>query len=103
MPDQPHTVRVYRGAAFFATRAAARKICAEIDALPAGDPVTVDWSGIDAVTGAFADEYLKWLLAKSRTVSNEGMSDDVLGATTLARQRNSKDDYPDTGAAENAL
>lgn len=90
MPDlpAPHVVRAYRGAAFFATRAAAAAICAEIDRLPAGDPVTVDWSGIDAVTGAFADEYVKWMLAKSRAVSNEGMNDEVLAVLALARQRN---------------
>jgi hypothetical protein len=83
------TVRVYRGASYFATRAAARVICAEIDALPARLPVTVDWSGVDAVTGAFADEYVKWMLGTSRSVSHEGMGDDVLGALALARQRNS--------------
>lgn len=97
MPDRPapHVVRAYRGSPFFATRAAAAAICAEIDRLPAGDPVTVDWSGIDAATGAFADEYVKWMLAKSRTVSNEGMNDEVLGTFALARRRNSKEDDPD--------
>lgn len=85
------TVRAYRGTSFFATRAAARQLCAEIDALPAAEPVIVDWSGIDAVTGAFADEYVKWMLAKSRTVSNEGMNDEVLGALALTRQRNGEE------------
>lgn len=82
-------------APFFATRAAAAAICAEIDRLPAGDPVTVDWSGIDAVTGAFADEYVKWMLAKARTVSNEGMNDEVLGVFVLARQRNGSEEGND--------
>jgi len=86
----PRVVRVYRGAAFFASRAAARAICAEIDALPPGEPATADWSGIDAVTGAFADEYVKWMLACPRAVSNEGMSDGVLEAFALARLRNGR-------------
>lgn len=83
MPE-PHRVRIYRGASYFATRAAAHPIAAEIESHDA--PVVADWSGITAVTGAFMDEYVK--LAGSRVIANEHMSDDVLEtyALVLVRQ-----------------
>lgn len=87
----PDVIRAYRGASFFATRAAARQLCTEIDALPPGEPVTVDWSGIDAVTGAFADEYVKWQLGSTRQVTDQGMNASVRDSYELARQRNGEE------------
>jgi hypothetical protein len=86
MPD-PSRVRIYRGAPFFATRKAAHPIAAEIaSAAATGGAVIADWSGIEAVTGAFMDEYV--ILTKDRDVTNEHMNDDVLEtyALILGRQ-----------------
>ena len=84
--------RVYRGSPFFATRASARAVCAGIDALPAGEPVTVDWTRIEAVTGAFASEFVKWQMEASRQLDHAGMNDEVLGTFALARKRLGGDD-----------
>jgi hypothetical protein len=76
-------IRIYRGAPFFATRAAARPIAAEISAQP--EPVVADWSGVQACTGAFMDEYLK--LTAGLDVTDAGMNDDVLATHDLVSSR----------------
>lgn len=85
MPD-PSRVRIYRGASFFATRKAAHPIAAEIASSAAtGVPVTADWSGVQACTGAFMGEYVK--LTSGVDVTNEGMNDDVLETYALVLSR----------------
>lgn len=64
---------VFRGSGYFATRAAALAICTEIDKLPETEPVVIDWDRIDAVSGAFAAEYMMWFLSIRRPVLNSGV------------------------------
>jgi hypothetical protein len=72
------TVRLADYGLFFATRAKARDIIAtRIEALPAGEPLVLDWSGVEAVTGAFASELAAWFLRNNRKVIAEGMSDEI--------------------------
>jgi hypothetical protein len=63
---------------FFATRALARRITGErLEALPSGDAVVLDWTGVEAVTGAFASELVSWLLRAGRKAGNRGMNEEV--------------------------
>jgi hypothetical protein len=63
---------------FFATRQKARDIIADrIEALPLGEPLVLDWSGVEAVTGAFASELAGWFLRAGRKIGTEGMNDEV--------------------------
>ena len=83
---EPSRIRIYRGASYFATRKAARPIAAEIaSAAAAGVPVIADWSGIQAVTGAFMDEYVN--LTAGLDVTSDGMNDDVLDTYVLVLAR----------------
>lgn len=63
---------------FFATRASARKIIAErIEALPLGEPLVLDWTGVEVVTNAFASELAAWLLRADRKIGSQGMNEEV--------------------------
>lgn len=83
---------VYRGASYFATRAAARAICQDIDKLPELENVVVDWTAIDAATGAFASEYMTWIIASPRLVTNANVSPQLRAEFDLAVQRLRADD-----------
>jgi len=72
---------------FFATRDSARKLIAQADALPLSLPVILDWRGVAAVTGAFADEFARWAMATHRKTGSDGMNADVLAAYNLACKR----------------
>lgn len=86
MTAEPSRVRIYRGAPYFATRKAAHPIAAQISSAAAtGSAVIADWSGIEAVTGAFMDEYLK--LIAGVDVTSEHMSDEVLDTYVLVLVR----------------
>jgi hypothetical protein len=72
------TVRMADYGQFFATRAKARDIIAErFEALPPGEPLVLDWSGVEAVTGAFASELAGRVLRTGRKIGTEGMNDEV--------------------------
>lgn len=63
---------------FFATRASARKIIAErLEALPPHEAVILEWTGVEAVTNAFASELAAWLLASDRKIGSRGMNEEV--------------------------
>jgi hypothetical protein len=72
---------------FFATRDSARAICARIDALPRREAVIVDWTGVEAVTGAFASEYTAWSLRTRRRVGDRGTNHEVCTALNTAARR----------------
>ena len=73
---------------FFATRALAKRIISEqIEALPASEAVVLDWTGVEAVTGAFASELVAWFLRAGRRVESRGANDEVGEAWETAVQR----------------
>lgn len=63
---------------FFAARQKAREIIRDrIDVFPEREAVILDWTGVEAVTGAFASELAAWLLRTGRRVGSQGMNDEV--------------------------
>ncbi len=62
---------------FFTTRARAAAIRSVIEALPPGQKVTVDWTGVTGCSEAFADELAGKLAAGRRGVTHTGMGDAV--------------------------
>jgi hypothetical protein len=81
-------VRVGEIGQFFATRDSVRRLVAEhVDSLPSREAVILDWTGVHAVTGAFADEFARWAMATWRKVGSEGMNDDVRETYELACKR----------------
>jgi hypothetical protein len=63
---------------FFALRESARQFIREqIDVLPAHEAVILDWTGVQAITGAFAAEFTGWFLRTTRRIGSQGMTDDV--------------------------
>jgi len=70
---------------FFATRDSARRIFTErVASLPPGEPLVLDWTGVEAVTGAFASELATWIDGTSREVGCQGMNDEVREAWETA-------------------
>lgn len=81
-------IRMAAHGEFFATRARARQLIAEvIDALPRRESVILEWDGVQAVTGAFMAELTGWLYVTTRRVGNRKMNEDVREAYALACRR----------------
>lgn len=81
-------VRLAESGQFFATRESARGIIADrIEALPRHEAVILDWTGVEAVTGAFASELAAWLLRTSRKIGSQGMNDEVRDVYETAIRR----------------
>ena len=75
-------------ARFFATRDAARRLIREhADCYPEREAVIFDWTGVEAVTGAFAAEFAAWFLRTGRRVGNQGMNDEVRATYETAARR----------------
>ena len=88
--DEPDSVLIFVGdiAQFFATRDAARRLIREhADRHPERVAVIFNWSGVAAVTGAFAAEFAAWFLRTGRRTGNQGMNDDVRATYETAVQR----------------
>lgn len=90
----PVTVRLGETARMFATRDAGREIRERIEALPQGQPVLLDWTGVEVITAAFGDELYGKLAAgdPAREVRCAGMCDDVRETLRLVRERRGKVD-----------
>ena len=89
----PDSVLVFVGdiAEFFATREAARRLIREhANCYPERTAVIFDWSGVAAVTGAFASEFAAWIISTGRRVGNQAMNDDVRGVYETAIRRYSR-------------
>ena len=85
-------VRVSDVAQFFATRDSARRLIAgHANALPDGTAVIFDWSGVEAVTGAFMAEFVKRSTVNPRAIAHQGMNDDIRAAWNLAHSRTEAD------------
>jgi hypothetical protein len=82
-------IHLARHGQFFATRDSARRIIRERvdDVFPEREPVILDWSGVQAVTGAFASELAAWFLSTGRKVGSTGMNDEVRGVYESACRR----------------
>ena len=79
---------VGRHGRFLATREHGRAIRERMEALPSRLPVILDFAGVEAMTGAFADELLGKAMGWSRRWGCTGMSDDVREpAETVYRRR----------------
>lgn len=89
----PTVVRVADIGAFLATRHSARRLIAgHLEAVPRDVPLVLDWSGVYAITGAFADELVAWMFAEDRPIANRGMSEALLEVydVVLARRREAR-------------
>ncbi len=81
-------VHVANRGEFFATRESARRLIGEeTGALPEREAVILDWTGVQAVTGAFAGELAKWCLSTARRVASTAMNEDVRRTYETAMRR----------------
>ena len=73
---------------FFATRQKARDIIRDrVEAFPEREAVILDWTGVEAVTGAFASELAAWFLRTGRRVGSQGMNEEVRETYETALRR----------------
>ena len=81
-------VHVARRGQFFATREGARQFIAkDIATLSRREGVLIDWTGVQAVTGAFASEFAAWCLKADRRFGNLAMNDEVRETYVTAMRR----------------
>lgn len=71
----------------FTTAGNARQLIEIANTLPQHEAVIFDWTGVDAVTGAFADEFASWFLSTRRRVASQSMNDAMRRAWELAWHR----------------
>ena len=72
---------------FFATRARAREIWAEIEKIHPYEPVILEWHGVAGMSGAFASEFAGRFMKTSRRIGDIGMNDEVRETYELAIRR----------------
>jgi STAS-like domain of unknown function (DUF4325) len=80
------TIRLGEIGRVFATRHMGRWFRERAEALPAGEAVTLDWTGVEVITGSFADE-LVGKLAGTREVVSTGACAEVRETLDLALRR----------------
>lgn len=92
-------IRVAGYGQFLATRARARDIIRDrLEALPPGEAVVLDWTRVEAVTGAFASELAAWLLSSGRKFGSDGMNDEVRETWETAARRLAEVPVPESSA-----
>ena len=72
---------------FFATRARAREIWAEVEKIHPYQSVILEWHGVAGMSGAFASEFAGLFMKTSRRIGDIGMNEDVRETYELAIRR----------------
>jgi hypothetical protein len=83
------TIRLGDTACMFATRHAGRRFREQVEALPPGEGVILDWTGVEAITASFGDELAGKLAVSDsdREIRSAGVCPEVAETLDLVRRR----------------